>query len=482
MEKDIEWLLQNAVSNPDEQKRITAFDAVIPLCREIGGVNNYLDTLQAAADTSKEIKNILDGELVPRQPPRWELRNEVSRLRKQHNRLMLYKEIRENLPSIKDASDDKLFCRVYRCIENQFLRIQGDEISATNIISSLAEKFDSEVKDAFVSGLQTFWRSWKVVTQKNRRVGDKIALLAVQYEAENGFDFSSLKEEEVKNLIRLARKDFWLPKWFSELIQHFPDAVKKQTFCWIKKPAEWDSTAGENPAVLSDIAHASDDVAEFFAPEVLKQAKKNSPIPTRVRPYVCSILEKSSCCPGLEEIADLHLEKGTAEDRLFWLAVLFHLNADKALDWLENHIEGLEPAEADKFVISLCSLLYKDRHSGACIKGKNDYKRVEVLRRFIPLVYGHVRYEDDQTHDGIYTPDSRDDAETFRSNLIGMLADTPGNKRIAVCLISRMSFLSMVRSVITFYGVPNSALALIAILLGRKKILKNLKGNMNMTP
>lgn len=139
MEKDIEWLLQNAVSNPDEQKRITAFDAVIPLCREIGGVNNYLDTLQAAADTSKEIKNILDGELVPRQPPRWELRNEVSRLRKQHNRLMLYKEIRENLPSIKDASDDKLFAECTDALKISFFAFRGTK-SAQQISYLLLQK------------------------------------------------------------------------------------------------------------------------------------------------------------------------------------------------------------------------------------------------------------------------------------------------------------------------------------------------------
>jgi hypothetical protein len=48
------------------------------------------------------------------------------------------------------------------------------------------------------------------------------------------------------------------------------------------------------------------------------------------------------------------------------------------------------------------------------------------LARLIRCAYTHIRPEDDQVHEGAYTPDQRDRAETARNFLLGALTDTPG--------------------------------------------------------
>lgn len=41
------------------------------------------------------------------------------------------------------------------------------------------------------------------------------------------------------------------------------------------------------------------------------------------------------------------------------------------------------------------------------------------------MVYRHIRPEEDKQHDGVYTPGSRDNAESFRGAVLKMLIDSP---------------------------------------------------------
>jgi len=50
---------------------------------------------------------------------------------------------------------------------------------------------------------------------------------------------------------------------------------------------------------------------------------------------------------------------------------------------------------------------------------------VAILRRLIPLVYSHIRPEDDINRAGSYTPETRDDAQEFRNALFRCLAESP---------------------------------------------------------
>lgn len=423
LEKDYEWLIKDASSNIDEGKRILAFETVISLCRQADGSIRNLGELKNAAASSNELKIILDAVQTPHQMEPWEIQhkklNWINKLRTELNRIKFHKDVLQNFDSIADASNVNLLCRLYNALPNK------NEGTATDKIHSLSKEFSLSIQNAFINGLQAFWPSWKA--KKNDRTnGDALALLAVQYEEENEFDFSSLETESIKNLILLSRKDFQFPKWFSKLLRLFPTIVKNETSKWVDEAKIWDDPQIGHSSLLSNIVQAEDDVIQLFAPAVFQKAKNTCPIPINLRTYVCYILAKSSYRSKIAEIAEKQLRNGSNDDQLFWLAVLFQINADLALSWFVNHIANLSSKDADEFVIHLSNLLYGGGGSGGSIQEGHDFKRVEILEKFIPIVCKHIRFEEDQSHAAVYTPDNRDNAESFRSNLFGILVETGG--------------------------------------------------------
>ena len=52
----------------------------------------------------------------------------------------------------------------------------------------------------------------------------------------------------------------------------------------------------------------------------------------------------------------------------------------------------------------------------------------EAPRELVPLIYRHVRIEDDNNHKGVYSPDTRDDAETTRGYLLSRVTQTAGRR------------------------------------------------------
>lgn len=60
--------------------------------------------------------------------------------------------------------------------------------------------------------------------------------------------------------------------------------------------------------------------------------------------------------------------------------------------------------------------------------------RAAVVGRLVRCVYRYVRHESDQKHDGFYTPNTRDRAETARNFLLSALLDTPGAEAYHVLL------------------------------------------------
>ena len=120
---------------------------------------------------------------------------------------------------------------------------------------------------------------------------------------------------------------------------------------------------------------------------------------------------------------------GGAQDegrRLTWLVAWFCRDAAEVLAALRTWLSETEDAaEADQRMVLFCAALV-DHHSLRFGGVRRDFERVEILRELLPLVYSHVRLEADAVHDGVYTPDSRDHAESTRGYLLERLWGTPG--------------------------------------------------------
>jgi hypothetical protein len=76
-------------------------------------------------------------------------------------------------------------------------------------------------------------------------------------------------------------------------------------------------------------------------------------------------------------------------------------------------------------MLTLCNALMEG-HAIRFSSIWRDFERVEILRNLVPLVYRYVRIEEDNVHEGVYSLDARDHAETTRSYLLGRVCNTPG--------------------------------------------------------
>ena len=135
--------------------------------------------------------------------------------------------------------------------------------------------------------------------------------------------------------------------------------------------------------------------------------------------------------PPIAKLAALAAERAQAAeklaDKVLWLSLWMQADGDAAVKYLETMLKAVP--NSDEIVIYLCSLLSGDRiERGPSIKSPS-YLQPQCLRRFIPIVYAHVRFNDDldRSRGGACSPTARDDAQQFRGVLVDNLAksDTP---------------------------------------------------------
>ena len=117
--------------------------------------------------------------------------------------------------------------------------------------------------------------------------------------------------------------------------------------------------------------------------------------------------------------------------RLVWLSTLMRIDPQTGVEKLADQIEIVEPSERSDAVTWLASL-FGDRQDGI---GLGDERFTpQLLLRLLRLAYRHVRIQDDAHHEGSYSPDTRDDAEQARNNIVTALFNAKGKEGLAAKL------------------------------------------------
>jgi hypothetical protein len=109
---------------------------------------------------------------------------------------------------------------------------------------------------------------------------------------------------------------------------------------------------------------------------------------------------------------------------LIWLRSLFSLDGEVATHMLEYGLASLPEQERASRAVATFANLFGS--GNAVLSFTNNKARVASLGRLIRCAYRCVRPSEDNEHEGAYTPDARDRAETGRNFLLGTLLDTSG--------------------------------------------------------
>jgi hypothetical protein len=125
--------------------------------------------------------------------------------------------------------------------------------------------------------------------------------------------------------------------------------------------------------------------------------------------------EISAHCRRKHELA------GQKSVSLAWLEALFLFDFVQGVEMLESQFLNSEY----QFGIEALTRIFGDRN-GFSFVSLDSPQRASALGKLVKKAYAHIKPEDDNHHDGIYTPNARDHAENARSHLLSLLFQTPG--------------------------------------------------------
>ena len=110
---------------------------------------------------------------------------------------------------------------------------------------------------------------------------------------------------------------------------------------------------------------------------------------------------------------------------LVWLRGLFQFDAVRGTQVLIRSIEDGETAGSADRGIEIFAALFGDREAVA-FEVEAPAQRAHLLGQLVRYAYAFVQPKDDQLHEGVYSPNTRDNAQTARHFLLSMLFDTSG--------------------------------------------------------
>jgi len=123
--------------------------------------------------------------------------------------------------------------------------------------------------------------------------------------------------------------------------------------------------------------------------------------------------------------ADALRSGSSAPFERIWLQLLFALDPQVATDVLERLSRGAAVAKLSAAGVWL-GLLFGDRQQRFGANLRDPAFTPPLLLRLVRFAFSHVRAEDDNPHEGAYSPDARDDAERARGVLLNVLLAATG--------------------------------------------------------
>ena len=213
------------------------------------------------------------------------------------------------------------------------------------------------------------------------------------------------------------------------------DAILGKELSWElnRKPR-----ANGHSMLLQDISYAPESVQKMFLPRFREWLDGNGDLvgdesdllaaTERVRQVINVMLkhEDEGVRAYVLAVARERLQSNLPEALVFvWLPTLMRVDPDLGVSELENRIRPVEPGARSE-AVNWFSVLFGDRHDGVNLKTP-EFKP-QLLLRLLRLSYRHVRPVDDAKHEGSYTPNTRDDAEQARNEIVNALLEAKGEE------------------------------------------------------
>ncbi|MBN1106789.1 MAG: hypothetical protein JXL84_25525, partial [Deltaproteobacteria bacterium] len=385
------------------------------------------------------LKDKLDATLNP--PPqkgpdydKEQKKREKARMRKEEKRLRdLHEYMEKEIKTIRTGENLGALLGLWEFMSKGSSHNKLGYANWTALIPS----FGKAIAEAAREGFMRFWRTWKPpfphqkAEQHAIENGVIVGLTGIGLAVEEGLDFQTLSKRDAGIAARYATREFSFPAWLPRLVEAHPAVVRK-TFK-LALTGEIHDTSHKNHIadVLGHLAYAPDIVRDLCAPDILDLIKKGEPDGIETLHLALKVLvsSRSIAQPRLAELAAAHTQhyKDDLPRFLAWLVAWLHIDGEGAASFLETYFRTLDARKGHDFLLHLAGAIYP-HSTPKYTKKRGNYLRVPALLRLIPLIYSHIRPEDDVFREGTITSGTRDNAQDFRRHLVDCLGATFGQE------------------------------------------------------
>jgi hypothetical protein len=450
---DLERLF-DSMSKPLLNDRFVALTAIFQIYLDEGRPRKLKERMKRVVAGNPELESRLQELLHPKLPDetkRWR-RQERGYKRQQEARekrqteerqgwQRALREIPEEIKNVGDAQKGEIWQRtayLYDCVRKRNDGKSDSRLGFSNW-RALIDEFGYDLAKNFRDGCVTYWREYDPFTYHNRRTDHTIpwpriiGLTGLAMEAADDLEWAKhISREEAEKAAHYAVCELnGFPTWFVQLVESFPDLIDQTIKDELQWELHWNPTNGHSGHILSAILYGDPLIRSRYKMTLLELLEEKEPANSMALDQSLSVV--------LEEELDLTLHErltGLAQIRFkeasdvgrknTWLIALLCLNDILGSDLLNEWISAI-PSEEERrqIVVGLCAA-FTDYGRERFGRSVHDYKKVKVLSELLPLIYRYVRVDEDRVGTGVYTPNNRDHAERTRSNLVGIVYNTPG--------------------------------------------------------
>lgn len=317
----------------------------------------------------------------------------------------------------------------------------------------IEKQFNPQTADRLRCFLMKIWREDHPTLPSERSEGERniflvrwqLDLAAIYAESEDHYWATKLSDAEAQLAARYALiESSGCPKWIESLVYAHPNAVEQVLGNELSWELNQPPGAHGYSSQLQGIGDAPEIVARLFISRLeswldnggdwISSADNATGMAERVWQVTRVILQCGNA-GEIEKLRERALQKMEQQLpfalRLVWLSTLLRIDSQVGVEILEGHLEKVEPVEQLEGLTCLARL-FGDRREAIDLGDKRFTPH--LLLRLMRLAYRHVRIQDDVYHEECYSPDTRDNAEQARNNIVTALFNAKGEEGLVAKL------------------------------------------------
>lgn len=307
--------------------------------------------------------------------------------------------------------------------------------------------FNPEIADRLRRAMMGHWRDVKPPLEYERSPEERatfyfswrFALAGVYAEAEDPNWARSLSPNEAANAARIAKQKLnGLPAWLATLASVHRETVERtlgpDLSSQIHSGSEWSD-------YLQAFRDCAPELRALFLPRIrawIEEVHDGDEIANAGSAFANLLRQAILVLLAHDEWSTDSFLEGLAADALLgpiehpcaitWAQTLLRLNPERGTLVLERLFER-EPAPDKPLKESWIAAIFGDRHArGVPVDFGSERFAPDILLRLVLLAYAQVQVADDIHHEGTFSPDTRDDAQTGRGAILSALLEREGQE------------------------------------------------------